>query len=277
MAGFDLKEGWYEERDITEDELWASLACIFTVKSRNDASYKYGFLKSILDNLNNVDQNLKLTFDQLFTTFTEVYWGLILEHKLHQKASASDNRKAVIERVLQGVSNIYGEGEYIPFEKLPMSVRHDVVHHVKMKCKIYVVGALFEDTKRLFYSFSKKEEWIQINPQMYKFVCKRKKDIEKLNNYEWAYFLAGVNKGYTANDILTRCLLNKEPACINTTEMFFESETTERNQRVTQGQKDILLSESDGKNTFDEIDDETKALLDDPVALIKHLKKRRRI
>ena len=210
MAGFDLKEGQYEDRDVTEDELWAALARIFTTKSRNDASYKYGFLKSILDNLENVDCSLKLTFDQLFMTFTEAYWSLVLEHNLQQKASASDNRKAVIERLLQTALDKYGNGEYIPFENLSTKARLDIVHQVKMKCKIYVVGALFEDTKRLFYSFSKKGEWIQINPRIYEIVCKRKDDIERLNNYEWACFLEKVNEGYIANDILTRCLLNKK-------------------------------------------------------------------
>lgn len=60
----------------------------------------------------------------------------------------------------------------------------DIYHQVKMKCKAYVVGALFEDTKHLFYSFSKKGEWIQINPRMYEFICKHKVIIEKLNYYE---------------------------------------------------------------------------------------------
>ena len=51
MAGFDLKEGFYEDREVSEDELWDAVACVFTSKSKNDASYKFGFLKSILDNL----------------------------------------------------------------------------------------------------------------------------------------------------------------------------------------------------------------------------------
>ena len=78
MAGFDLKEGFYEEREVSEDELWDAVACVFTSKSKNDASYKFSFLKSILDNLKYVDDDLILTFDQLFTRFAELYWNLIL-------------------------------------------------------------------------------------------------------------------------------------------------------------------------------------------------------
>lgn len=36
MAGFDLKEGFYEDREVSEDELWDAVACVFTSKSKND-------------------------------------------------------------------------------------------------------------------------------------------------------------------------------------------------------------------------------------------------
>lgn len=64
--------------------------------------------------------------------------------------------------------------EPIPYESLTAEMMLDISHQVKIKCKKYVVGALFEDTNRLFYSFSKKEEWLQINPMMYEFICKHK-------------------------------------------------------------------------------------------------------
>ena len=60
MAGFDLVEGKYDDRNVSDDELWAAFSCVFSSKSKNDSSYKYGFLKAILDNLYNVDKNLKL-------------------------------------------------------------------------------------------------------------------------------------------------------------------------------------------------------------------------
>jgi 5-methylcytosine-specific restriction endonuclease McrA len=80
----------------------------------------------------------------------------------------------------------------------------DVSHQVKIKCKNNVVGALFDDTKRLFYSFSKREEWLQINPVMYEFICKHKVVIEKLNYYEWARFLERVNKDTVAVKLLDK-------------------------------------------------------------------------
>lgn len=79
MAGYNLKEGQYEARSVSDDELWSAVSVVFTNKSKNDTSYKFGFLKSIIDNLYNVDSDLKLTFDQLFSKFGEIYWNLVLK------------------------------------------------------------------------------------------------------------------------------------------------------------------------------------------------------
>lgn len=204
MAGFDLKEGVYEKRKVSEDELWSAFSCVFSSRSRNDSSYKFGFLKAIIDNLYNVDENLKLTFDQLFSKFAEIYWNLILKYNLKQKAPTNDNKKSFIEQILLGVKDKYGMVEIIPYESLSNQMMVDISHQVKVKCKTCVVGALFEDTKHLFYSFSKKEEWIRINPLMYEFICKHKVVIEKLNYYEWARFLEKVNDDKAADHILTK-------------------------------------------------------------------------
>ena len=73
MAGYELAEGRYENRTLSDNEMWSAFSNLFSSHSKNSSSYKFGFLKAILDNLYNVDQNLTLTFDQLFGTFTEVH------------------------------------------------------------------------------------------------------------------------------------------------------------------------------------------------------------
>lgn len=204
MAGFDLKEGKYEVRLASDDELWSAFTCVFSQKSRNDSSYKYGFLKAIIDNLYNVDEDLKLSFDQLFSKFGEIYWNLILQHGLRQKAQAKNKKGTYLEQVLYEAEKKYKIVEHIPYESLTAEMMIDISHQIKVKCKRYVVGALYEDTNRLFYSFSKKEEWIQINPVMYAFVCKHKTVIEKLNYYEWAKFLERVNEESSATKLLDK-------------------------------------------------------------------------
>lgn len=204
MAGYNLKEGSYEKRHASDDELWSALSVVFSSKSVNDTSYKFGFLKAIIDNLYNVDEDLCLTFDQLFSKFGEIYWNLVLKHGLKQKKPTRDNRETSLERVLHYAVEAYQITEPIPYESLSSAMMIDISHRIKVKCKENVVGALFEDTKHLFYSFSKRGEWIQFNPEMYSFICKHKVLIEKLNYYEWAKFLEKVNE----ESVSTR-LLNK--------------------------------------------------------------------
>lgn len=204
MAGFNLKEGQYEARNASDDELWSAFACVFSSKSRNTTSYKFGFLKSIIDNLYNVDEKLQLTFDQLFSKFGEIYWNLVLKHGLRQQSATIDNRATYLEQILHSAVEKYHIIEPIPYENLTVEMMIDISHKVKIKCKNNVVGALYEDTNRLFYSFSKSGEWLQFNPVMYEFICKHKLIIEKLNYYEWARFLEKVNEELVATKLLNK-------------------------------------------------------------------------
>lgn len=200
MPGFDLKEGRYIEKYVSDDELWSAFASLFSSQSTMVSSYKYGLLKAIIDNLYNTDEKLKLTFDQVFSKFAEIYWNLILKYRLKQQAK----KETYLEQILHLAVAKYGLPEGIAFENLPIEIMVEIVHDVKQKCKTYVVGALFSDTKELFYSFSKKEEWFQINPLMYEFLCKHKVVIEKLNYYEWARFLERINKNDGVDHLLNK-------------------------------------------------------------------------
>jgi len=189
MPGWDLKEGFYREENVSDDELWAVFTSLFSSQTKMVSSYKYGFLKAIIDNLYNTDDELRLSFDQLFSKFAEIYWNLILKYHLKQQSKKATS----LEQILHGSVQKYALPEGIPFESLTMEMMAEILPQVKQKCKKYVVGALFEDTKRLFYSFSINEEKLTIKPQMYEFICKHKVAIEKLNYYEWARFLERVN------------------------------------------------------------------------------------
>ena len=202
MAGFKLKEGQFDNKTISEDEFWSTFNYVFSSRTKNTASYKFGFLKSIIDNLYNADENLILTFNQLFSKFAEIYWNLILKYGIRQQAAASSTKGTLLEQILHESVAQYGIAEDIPFESLSYEMMSEISRKVKIKCKTNVVGALYGDTKGLLYSFSKKEEWIQLNPQMYKFLCRHKGVIEKLNYYEWAKFLERVNKDTTLDRLL---------------------------------------------------------------------------
>lgn len=118
MAGYDLAEGRYENRTLSDDEMWSAFSNLFSPHSKNSTSYKFGFLKVIMDNLYNVDQNLTLTFDQLFGTFTEVYWNLVLKHGIRQQPVSQRSNGTYLEQALNATAARYVITADIPFESI---------------------------------------------------------------------------------------------------------------------------------------------------------------
>lgn len=202
MQGYVLKEADYVEKVMAEDEFWSIFSGMFSGRVVHDTSYKYGFFKSILDSIYSTDDNLVLTFDQLFYKFTEIYWNLILKYCLRQKAVTKNGRETALERILkEAAGKKTGIGD-ICFESLPEEIKTEVCHKVKMKCKENVVGALYGDSGGVLYAFSKRKEYIKLNPQVYAFMTKYKKILEKINYFEWAKFLEKVNDETTTRNLL---------------------------------------------------------------------------
>ena len=69
-----------------------------------------------------------------------------------------------LEGEIVGVIGLTGEPEnlrkYGELVCMTAEMMLDISHQIKIKCKKYVVGALFEDTNHLFYSFSKSYSYI---------------------------------------------------------------------------------------------------------------------
>lgn len=128
----------------------------------------------------------------------------MLKHGIRQQPVSERTKGTYLEQVLNETAIKYTIAADIPFESISDQAKIEVTKMVKSKCKVNVVGALFGDTKGLFYSFSKKEEWLQINPQMYEFICKHKLAIEKLNYYEWAKYLEKINDSSVMDHLLTK-------------------------------------------------------------------------
>ena len=99
-AGAGLREGFYIQKHLSDDEIWSAFSFLFSTRSKNSASYKYGFLKAILDNLYNTDENLILTFDQLFSKFAEIYWNLVLKHHIRQAPVSARGKTTKLEQAL---------------------------------------------------------------------------------------------------------------------------------------------------------------------------------
>lgn len=199
-AGYSLTSGEYRQESVSDDELWAALSSLFSNKTKNTSSYKYGLLKVIIDNLYNVDERLVLSFDQVFSKFSEIYWNLTLKYHLKQSSGTTSK----IEQILLTAKQFYSIPDDVPYESISADIMEEIAKQTKKQCSRYVIGAFYEDTKQLFYSFSKREQRIQINPRMYQFVCKHKILIEKLNYYEWARFLEKINSDNNSIHILAK-------------------------------------------------------------------------
>lgn len=64
MAGYNLAEGQYENRTLSEDEMWSAFSNVFSSHSKNSSSYKFGFLKAIMDNLYNANKDYFIHFPE---------------------------------------------------------------------------------------------------------------------------------------------------------------------------------------------------------------------
>ncbi len=205
MEYWNLKEGKFVNPEVIgskadDSDLWRALLSAFSPQVRRSASYKFGFFKSLLDNLMNVDKDLRLSFDQVFDKFAEIYWHLVLKYKLRQ---ASMGTRTYIETILQRINDEYRLPPGIEYDSLPDGLKLTLIDEVKRSCKKNVVGAFFGDTNETMYSFSIREEYLEFNPRMYSFMNEHKLVIEKLNYYEWAKYLESVNSEISSDHILT--------------------------------------------------------------------------
>lgn len=299
MSGFDLKEGQFADRIVSEEELWRAFNLVFSTKTVNASSYKFVFLKSIIDCLELADHTLQLSFEQIFTRFTETYWILVVKYGIRQAVSTT--RETYMEQILHDYVGKHDGQVSICYSDLTDKARESLVKKVKSRCKTYVVGALYGDTQSLFYSFSKKEEWIIINPQMYEFLKKHGKSIEELNYYELAKFLEHVNgKDFVLN--LRKSLSNvdkkddiavymqllyeefekntsskKSSYEINTLDLLYAAEETYKQTSAFEKKNQTIISLYN-ENDYEHSDAESMMMyLGEPERIIKMLKLRKGI
>ena len=133
----------------TSSDIHSAFNFIFSNQSVNSTSYKFGFIKSILDNLYNVDEHLVLSFNALFSKFAESYWNLVNNYHLLQ---GSQNTK--INQILNQAKEDFVLSDLSRYEMLSYDQKQIVNNLVTKECSKCVVGALFADSGELFYSFT---------------------------------------------------------------------------------------------------------------------------
>lgn len=190
IAGASLKEGVFRTGDYSDKEIFSVFEEFFSTTARKDTSYKYAFLKAILDELPDTNENLRISFDILFERFTEIYWPLVIKYGISQKSG--EGNLCYVEQLILDAADLYGFLD-VSYSQLSQKHKRELVKNVKQKCKTNVVGALYGDTKQILYSFSKKGEWIELNPVVYEFLNRHKEIIEEMNYNAWAEFSEKIN------------------------------------------------------------------------------------
>lgn len=62
MSGYDLSEGVFRTGNYSEEQLWKSFRNVFSTKTQNSSSYKFVFLKSIIDCMHQYNSRTEYTF-----------------------------------------------------------------------------------------------------------------------------------------------------------------------------------------------------------------------
>ena len=192
-SGWNLQSGNFIDRYISQEEIISIINYNFSNKTKKTTTYKYAFFKCLLDNLFNVDENLTLTFDKIFSSFTEIYWYLVFKHSLCQIQINTQWTQSSVEREIIKFNKKYNFNNFFEFNNLNDNLKIELIKSVGKECEKYVIGAFYEDTKRMFYSFDKKKNTIKFNPVAYQTLLRYKILFEKLNYFEWIKFLEKSN------------------------------------------------------------------------------------
>lgn len=199
---FKLQVGEMQAEYLTDKDIWSHFNYIFSSKSKNSTTYKFVLIKSLLENLYNVDGNLHLSYSSLYNSFAKIYWNLVVHHRLNQINMV--NKKSEVQKVLLDIQEKYQIPSTIVFDRLSPEVQLEVVLKVKRKCKINVMGALYGDTQATIYDFDNKTEQLRFSPSYYSFMQRFQCVLQYLTNYQLALFLEKFNTHGDTTNLLVR-------------------------------------------------------------------------
>ena len=191
MQGWSLPNGKITKIDMSDAEIWKYFNILFSNKSKNQSSYKYAFIRSILENLYNVDSEIQLSFAQIYEPFARIYWNLVIRHGLRQSHGSST--PSLVETELLRIKTSNSIPKEIAFDKLTVQVQNEVYERICKAGKRYVVGAVYADTDGTFYEFDLKKEFVKLNPYVHTFMLRHMEVLFRLNNYELMKLLYKLN------------------------------------------------------------------------------------
>lgn len=194
-----LKIGELKETYLTDEDIWRIFTIVLSSKSVKSSTYKFALIKSLIENLYQINEDFELTYDQLAYSFTKIYWNLIVHHNLLNQNSGKTARVVSIIKEEQIKNGIPSE---MIFDKIYDSLQLKLVNKVKTTMKINVYGALYGDTRGSFYAFNHKKEVLKLNPSVHAFMLNYQRLIVNLTNYHMAAMIEQLNEVPSINYLL---------------------------------------------------------------------------
>ena len=196
MAGYDKTEGIIKDYVVSEDHIWSLFNYVFSDSCRKRNTYKFGLIKSLLDNAFNGRQTSRgvyYTYEEIFSKFAENYWNLVVKYDLRQMRPDGKSIYSRVESIFKDEVASNSIVSVLEFQSLSDKQKEKLIKQVTKECKRYVIGALYEDFDGLIYEFDLNDDGLTLSPIFSEFMLKYKSELERLNYYSWARFLEQVN------------------------------------------------------------------------------------
>lgn len=197
--------------DVSDDELWEAFNSVFfDYSSKKTSTYKFGLIKSILDNLFNASKDYywNITYSDIFSKFSENYWNLIVKYRIRQMSYNGKSEFSQIESIFYEAINNNPALEKIEFSSIEEKERERIVKKVSQQCRRNVVGALCGDLKGIVYKFDisrdSQLDGLFFSDKVYEFLTKYKVELEKLNYFAWAQKLEKINSEELCTKLLEK-------------------------------------------------------------------------
>ena len=166
IDGCKIKEAKFNDKYLLEEDIWKIFNYFFSSKSVNNTSYKFAFLKSIIESVYEVNIDGEISLTEIFSRFIRIYWYLIVKHNLSQCTNSTRNGKTSINNIFDRYLSSYKELAFCDYDNIDNDIRRNIEKEVYDECNKYVVGALYGDTGGSIYSFSLKDNYIKFNPSI---------------------------------------------------------------------------------------------------------------
>ena len=138
------KAGWTKSSGSLNNNLnknlFAEISCSL-FSGKHTTTYKYCFLKSILDNLYNFDSDCSISFDTIGETFTAVYWNMVAVHKMPQMPNYNTGAKCSVEKIIYLIIKQNHHMDYVQFYSLSKNEQYKVIGKITPEFSKYVIGA----------------------------------------------------------------------------------------------------------------------------------------